>query len=590
MNLVTGNAATTFDYVIVGAGPAGCVLANRLSADPSVRVALVDAGAAPTGLEYRMPVLSPSLWFNPAATWMLQSQPEPALGGRRLPIPAGRVLGGGTAINGMVVNRGLPTDYEAFKDLGLEHWGYRELLPYFLRSESSWRGDSDFHETGGPFKIGPVTHRSPIVDDALEAARAMGFPVTDDFSGPQPVGFGVPDVNIIGGNRWGTYEAYLAPAMQRDNLTVFTETTITRIVIESGRATGVEGHRDGEPIAIGADREVIVVGGAFRTPHLLMHSGIGDPAELEAHGITVTVPNAEVGKNLVDQPAVGVEIACSPELSHDFEMRDDRYAANEARWHATGDGPFANMPVVVTGIATIDPASTEPDTRFMLGGAADSRRWSPSNPNERKGDVLVANAAVSYPHSRGHVRLASGDPADAPLVNYNLLQDERDVQALTRGFMALMQFLRQPALARHLGDVVRPVSPPETKAELAVFLRQAASTTQHPLATCRMGVDPSSVVDPELRVRGVEGLRVADASVLPRQIGGNPTAVITMLGEKAADLVLGAAPLEPIAGGIVAIEATRAQHGVPVLDELPDGDPVAATAPTGDTWETKTGW
>lgn len=584
--------ATTYDYIIVGAGPAGCVLANRLSADPGVSVLIVDAGKTPSGLEYRMPILSPSLWGSPEATWMLKSQPEPALGGRPLPIPAGKVLGGGTAINGMTINRGLPTDYEAFKDLGLKDWGYRELLPYFLRSESSWRGESAYHATSGPMKFGPVRHRSPITHDALMAAQSLGFPLTEDFSGPQPVGFGVPDVNIVGGRRVGAYEAYLKPALSRDNLTVATETRVERVVVEHGRATGIDVRRHGRRLRMHASHEIVVVAGAFRTPHLLMHSGIGDPAELEPHGIGVTAANLEVGKNLVDQPAVGVEVACRPEIAFDREMRMDRLVVNALRWAVRGDGPFGNMPMVMTGIAAVDKASTEPDTRFMLGGTADSKAWWPWSA-KRRGDVMIANAAVSYPHSRGHVRLASGNPDDAPHVNYNLLQDPRDVDALAKGYHALVQLLRQPSLRRHLGDIVRPTSPPETGAELAAFLKQAASTTQHPLATCRMGTDEASVVDPELRVRGVEGLRVADASVLPRQIGGNPTAVIAMLGEKAADLVLGIAPPPPSERGLEAIEATRARHRVPELPELP-GDigatDLAGATTSSDTWETQTGW
>lgn len=582
--------SNTFEFIIVGAGPAGCVLANRLSADPQNRVLLLEAGGAPTGLSFRVPILSTKLWFSREHTWLLKSEPEASLNNRQLPIPAGKVLGGGSSINGMVFNRGLPTDYEAFKDLGLTQWGYRELLPYFKRTETNWRGSGRYHGTSGPFKVNPFNTTHPLANDALLAAQSMGFPLTDDFAGAQPVGFGIPDTNIDRGRRMGAYDAYLLPVLDRPNLTVLTGAHATRIVIESGRAVAVDYLSAGQGMRATADREIIISGGAYRTPHLLMHSGVGDPTELRSHGLAVIHEAADVGRNLVDQPAIGIEFECRPEHSFDREMRLDRFAANALKWIAGGKGAFSGMPVAVTGIASTTEDTDGPDMRFMLGGTADSKPWHPWS-RTRRGDLMVANAGVSYPHSRGKVRLASANPADAPLVNYNLLQDPRDLEALKRGYRALFAWLDQPSLRRHVGAVARPAALPGSESELEQFLRSAASTTQHPLATCRMGTDDAAVVDAELRVNGINGLRIADASVLPRQIGGNPTGVIAMLGEKAADLILGAVAPAPVMEAAEAITATLARYPLREMAGFPrSGSGSTPRVYDAAPWETKTGW
>lgn len=533
-----------YDYIVVGAGSAGCPLAYGLSSDPAAEVLMLEAGGPARHPFFQVPLASTKLWFNKRFSWSLRSEPEAGIGGRPLPVPAARVLGGNSAINGMVYNRGLPQDLDLWRKAGLDDWGYAALLPYLRRQERSWRAtaDSVHHGDRGPVAVSAHSWPSPIAGDVLRAAEAAGFQRTNDFMGDEPEGFGIPDFNINRGRRVSSYAAYLAPVQgRRRNLTVCSRAQVVRVLVEGGRATGVEYLRGGRLHRVRARESVILSCGAFLSPHLLQLSGIGPADDLRRHGIEVQADVPGVGQGLSEQVGSSVEVRCDPAAGFVRELRVDRFARNSLRWLTRGDGPYATMPVVVTGVGA-KPGTDGPVLRYMIAGAAhDERIWGAGVPS-RKGPVLVGSFAVAHPRSRGSVGLASADPTVRPRIRFNLLADPADLADLRTGYSHMRDILSQEALRGVVGEWLRPAPEPRTEAELDSYLRQFSSVTQHPVGTCRMGVDDEAVVDSECRVRGVDGLRVVDASVFPAQLAGNPNSVIMALGERAADLIAGRQP------------------------------------------------
>jgi choline dehydrogenase len=527
----------TPDYIVIGAGSAGCVLANRLSAKHNVL--LLEAGGPSRNLLYRMPLAATKLWFNPKSSWMLMTEPEPGLDGRSIPVARGKALGGSSAINGTVYNRGSPRDYDAWADMGLKGWDYASLLPHFRRIEDHWRGGDARHGAGGEVRVSPLSVRSPFYSPFLEAARQMGLPVTEDFIGELSEGVGLSDFNIDQrGRRVSAYDAFLHPIRSRRSLRIESSAQVIRILIEHGRAVGVEYVQHGQSHVVRARCEVILSAGAIHSPHLLLLSGIGPADELKAHGIKPVHDAPGVGRNFNDQPGGSFEFSVRQPLSFTRALRADRFAFSMIRWGLGLGGIGAGPPMVAMGSLRTPLAGKSPDLRFVLAaGTMASKVWYPGI-TKASAHTLLMGFAVAHPESRGAVTLASADPMTPPRIVYNLLTAPADMERMKSYYGLLQNLIAQPAFAEQVDEVTRPASPPKDDAELEAYLRAFANTTSHPMGSCRMGVDAAAVTNDQCKLNGLEGLRVVDASVFPTQISGNPHAAVMMLGEKVSLMIL----------------------------------------------------
>ncbi len=528
------------DYVIVGAGSAGCVLASRLSEDPANSVILLEAGGADRHPFMRMPFAFMKLQFVRRLSWNYWSEPEPGLGGRRLWLPRGKCLGGTSSINGMVYSRGHPRDYDEWAALGAAGWNWAEVLPYFLRSETSWRGAGEWHGGEGPLAVSPVDAAGPLFDATMETARRLGHVVSDDQHGAEGgEGFAPPEVTVANGRRASTASQYLRPAMRRPNLRVMTGASALRVVLEGGRAVGVEIAGRGGRRVVRADREVIVSAGAYNSPKLLLLSGIGPADELRALDIAVAVDLPGVGRNLQEHPLTGVSYTLNRPIGFESNLRFDRLAWNVARY-MLGMAPAATqLPVTAFGFLRTRPGLDRPDIKANLYPTRlDARVWFPGV-RRGAGHAMSAFCVLLRPHSRGSVKLRSADPAAAPEIRINMFDDPRDLATMRDALRQMRAFYASDPLAGLAGRELIPGREVDTDAELDAHIRATAILAHHVSSSCAMGVGPEAVVDPELRVRGVAGLRVADASVMPRVIGGNTNAPVIMIAEKASDLILG---------------------------------------------------
>ena len=531
-------SADRFDYIVVGAGSAGCVLASRLSENPAIRVLLLEAGGSDRRWDVKIPLAVSKLWPNPDLTWGFLSEPEPELGGRQLPVARGKMLGGTSSLNGMMAIRGHAADYDGWRDTGLARWGWDDVLPWFRKLETHWRGEGPFHGGSGPLSVEPHPAPSPLMANAVEAARAMGFPITEDFNGERTDGFGMPDFSIRNGRRHNAAEAYLRPALARPNLEVRTGVLVSRVVIREGKAVGVACLRNDEEYEIAASREIILSGGAINSPQLLMLSGIGPARQLAEQGIAVAVDSPEVGENLQDHPGAGMELELDPSLAFERELRFDRLALSALNWFARGKGVFGAPPLAISANVATHPGSRKVDLHLLLIPLAmESRVWFPGI-RSNFGPRMGAMWSLNYPESRGWLKLGSPDPRAHPRIRFNLLSDPADRAEMIRGYRTLRALLDQPALARVTGRLCRPQQAPHSDDEVLDYVRTAAATAYHPSGTCRMGADSQSVVDGELRVRGIANLRVADASIFPRLPGGNTNLPVIMVAERAAHFIM----------------------------------------------------
>jgi choline dehydrogenase len=529
-----------FDYIVVGAGSAGCALAYRLTEDPDTRVLLIEAGGQDSHLYLRMPIGFLRAFLNPRFNWGYRSEPEPHLGGRRLPLPRGRVWGGSSSINGMFYMRGHPRDYDIWRQMGCTGWGYADVLPYFKRMETNWRGEGPYHGGDGPLHVVPIDTRKLLHDPLMATAANAGYPVSGDIDGAQPEGFARGEVTIDPrGRRASTARAYLRPALARPNLTVESGALTTRVIVEHGRAVGVEYRQDGALHQARAEAEVILAGGVYNSPQLLMLSGIGPADDLKALGIAPVVDLPGVGRNLSEHPNVMLSFAARKPVTFLNELRYDRAARSVLQWALLGSGVFATQINSCNVLLRTRAELDRPDIQLMCNPVRmDAALWFPGL-RARQAHMFGVGVVLLHQQSRGWVRLRSADPADAPAVTLNILAEPDDLATLRRGIREARRIYRTEPQASLTGEELVPGAGVDSDDELDAFIRRAAGVTQHPVGTCTMGTGPQAVVDPQLRVHGIEGLRVADAAIMPTVPGANTNATAIMIGEKAADLIRG---------------------------------------------------
>lgn len=539
----TGRARLTmrsdYDYVIVGAGSAGCVLANRLSESGRESVLLIEAGGPDDNWLFRMPLGFMMTAANPDYDWGYASEPDAKLAGRSLPVPRGRVLGGCSSVNGMIYMRGHSGDYDEWRQMGAAGWSHADVLPYFRRMESSWRGAGPHHGGNGPLNVTQVPGAHLLTDPIRRSVAAAGFPESDDLSGAQQEGFSPCEVTVDArGRRASTAAAYLRPALRRPNLTVLTHAQATRILFEHGHAVGIEYRRQGELGEVCARKEVILSGGAYNSPQLLMLSGIGPADHLTEHGIPVRVDAPGVGRDLAEHPLVYMSYDAREPTTFLRALRSDRAALSVIRWALTGKGAFASQ--ITSGVLMLRtrPELERPDIQLVfLPVRLDAKLWHPFGPQQSH--VISVMVMQLHPESRGSLTLRSADPLDKPCIDLNLLSTQRDFADIRGGIEAVRRIFDQAPLR----DMISAERAPGSGADLDDFIRNNLKITQHPAGTCRMGDDPQAVLDSELRVRGVTGLRVVDASVMPSVPGANINAAVIMVAERASDLIRGIAPL-----------------------------------------------
>lgn len=525
----------SFDVVIVGAGSAGCVLANRLSADGGTRVLLLEAGGADRNPLIHMPAGLAGLVHNRRINWHYYTEPVDALEGRRLYWPRGRVLGGSSSINAMCYTRGHAYDYDEWAQLTDARWSYANVLPLFRKAEDQARGANEFHGSGGPLSVEDLKFRNPLSGVFVEAGAAVGLPRNADFNGPQQLGVGYYQVTQRGGARCSAAVAYLHPAMRRPNLVVRTGSVAARVLFEHGRATGVQYIRDGRTASVRATREVILAAGAVASPQLLMLSGIGPARELERLGIPVIRDRRDVGANLQDHLDFCTLFKCREPITYDFRKWQELLVA--LRYFFTRSGPgVSNIAEAGAFVRTHLAPDARPDVQlhFVPAQLDDHGR------NRLPGHGFTLHACGLRPQSRGRIALHSTAPGDPPRILPGYLEEPRDLEVLLEGVRICRDIARAAPFAPYRGPEVFPGEDCATAAGLATVVRRKAETIYHPVGSCRMGADADSVVDCDLRVRELSGLRIVDASVMPRLVGGNTNAPVIMIAERAAADILAA--------------------------------------------------
>jgi choline dehydrogenase len=549
------------DYVIVGAGSAGCVLANRLSADGRSKVLLLEAGGddRPTknlrqffsNLMIHVPVGYSQTLKDPKVNWLYATEPDPSTGDRVHVWPRGKVLGGSSSINGLLYIRGQHADYDGWRQLGCDGWGWDDVRPYFLRAQNQERTDcGEWHAVGGPLNVSDVTQRHAVSDDVVEACVQAGIPRNDDVNGESQEGVAWYQLTVKNGQRCSAAVAYLHPAMMRPNLRVETEALATRILIEGGTAVGVEYRQGGETRVARAAGEVILAGGAVNSPQLLQLSGVGPAELLKAHGVAVVADLPGVGENLQDHYVIAATFRLKPGVVSVNELtRGGRFLGETLKYLFQRRGLLTLSAAHIGVFCKSRPDLAGPDIQFhILPATMDTQKLLEEQKMELEHEPGLTIAPCQLrPESRGSVRIKSPDPTAYPSIAPNYLADPMDQQVAVASLHWTRRIAGQPALAKWIDHELLPGPDVVSDTELLAFARGAGTTIYHPVGTCQMGHGPMAVVDPQLKVRGIESLRVVDASVMPRLCSGNTNAPTIMIAEKACDLILGKAPASALA-------------------------------------------
>ncbi len=522
-----------FDYIIVGAGSAGCVLANRLSANPDCKVLLLEAGSKDWHPFIHMPAGIAKLVNLKSLNWNYYTEPEPHLNNRQLYWPRGKVLGGSSSINAMCYCRGHKKDYDLWEQEGNKGWGFNDVLPYFIKSENNHRIANEYHGNAGLLQVNDLKYHNQLTETFLSACQQQGYGLTRDFNGEHQRGFGLYQVTQSNGSRNSTAQAYLKPVQNRNNLTVWTKATCQKIIINNGKAQGVEVNHKGDFVKVSANNEVLLSGGALNSPQLLMLSGIGNACDLESHGIKTTQELKGVGENLQDHLDVCVVQRCSKNITYD-RLNELKAAL---QFYLFKSGPGTSNAAEAGGFLKTDLNKEEwPDLQFHFVPAI----LDDHGRNRLKGNGYTLHMCYLRPQSRGSLKLASKDPQQPIKIFANYLSESQDLAYMKKGFEIQRNIFASSAFDAFREPEIFPGDDVQSEAGIEQFIRNKAETIYHPVGTCKMGSDEMAVVDNELKVHGIEGLRVIDASIMPNLVSGNTNAPTIMIAEKISDVILGA--------------------------------------------------